>query len=372
MSSDAAIKALLIAMVEDVEAAAASINRLKPERLCFFLPDSSKTVVEQQMPPKLQQMPQRWDWIVTPDPGRFVASYQAIARALPAMMKTWDVHSGELVAEMTAATPSMAAAMALACAPFCSRLIAADEAMNPWDELAAQSRREACDLFNRGAFSAAGAAFRAIEWRVSGGQKPLYHAFADLADGYACWDRFQYRPAWEKLKGGVKALEMASVWGGPPGLKELLPPIKQNAGFLERLVLDPQDVKEYVVYDLLAHARRRAELDQHHEAAMTVLVRAFEAAAQHRLFSKHKIRNRDAALQAQFNALAATGDPLGQAVLAQWMKLIPFLDAASQGILGHGFEAVKAERFQQLYDLVIKLLDVTEASVPRFPVLALA
>ena len=42
----------------------------------------------------------------------------------------------------------------------------------------------------------------------------------------------------DKLKAAHKALEMASVWGGPAGLKSLLPALKQNAGFLEKLVLD--------------------------------------------------------------------------------------------------------------------------------------
>ena len=91
---------------------------------------------------------------------------------------------------------------------------------------------------------AAAKLFREIEARVSGGQKPLYRAFADLADGYDLWERFHYRQAWEKLKTAVKAFEMASLWGGPPGLTSLLPAIKANAGFLEKLVLDPAPVKD--------------------------------------------------------------------------------------------------------------------------------
>ena len=128
---------------------------------------------------------------------------------------------------------------------------------NPWDEAAEDARRESCDLFNRGAFVAAALRFRLLEARVSGGQKPLYHALADLAEGYGLWERFEYRPAWDKLKTSLKALDMASVWGGPPGLKGVLPAVKSNATFLEKLVLDPQEVKEAVALDLLAHARRR-------------------------------------------------------------------------------------------------------------------
>src|SRR2546426_6326649 len=59
------------------------------------------------------------------------------------------------------------------------------------------ARRQAAEQFNKGSYAAAASLFRHIEARVSGGQKPLYHAFADLAEAYGCWDRFMYKPAWE-------------------------------------------------------------------------------------------------------------------------------------------------------------------------------
>ncbi len=260
------------------------------------------------------------------------------------------------------------------------------------------SRREACELFNRGAFSAAAVQFRLIESRVSGGQKPLYRALADLAEGYGLWERFQYRGAWDKLKTSLKALEMASVWGGPPGLQALMPAIKQNAGFLEKLVLDPQEVKEAVALDLLAHARRLASRDQHFEAAVAALLRALEAFAQHQLFKHYRVKTWDVrpeqlpeALQepcrtcfmddvdgkyklplyAQFRALAGLGSEMGQAFLAQWAKMKPLLDAANHAVLGHGFEPIKAERFHQLHEIVAKLTGVGDASLPKFPTLNL-
>ena len=49
----------------------------------------------------------------------------------------------------------------------------------------------------------------------------------------------------------------------------------------------------------------------------------------------------------------------------------PLLDAANHAVLGHGFEPVKAERVQQLYDVVVKLSGVNEAALPKFPVLSL-
>ncbi|WP_447978495.1 TIGR02710 family CRISPR-associated CARF protein [Candidatus Nitrospira bockiana] len=414
--SEASAKALLIAVTDHAPAAVYSINRLKPELLCFFMPETAKGVIETAIQPHIVQMPRRWDCVVTPDASRFMASYHALGRVLPDLLATWEVQPGELVVDVTGATPAMAAAIALASLPLCSRIVSLLETGgegdpvtvdgrslvwtqgNPWDEAATAARREACLLFNRGAFSAAAAAFRLIEWRVSGGQKPLYRAFADMAEGYGAWERFQYRQAWDKLKTALKALEMASLWGGPPGLKGLLPAIKQNATFLERLVLDPNDVKEQLAYDLLAHARRRADLHHDVEPAMVALLRALEAFAQYRLWKHHKIKTWDVrpeqlpqALQetcrtcylddvdgkyklpliSQFRALAGLGDTAGQAYLAQWAKMKPLLDAAHGGVLGHGFEPIKPERFHQLYDLVVRVTEIPDASLPKFPTLAL-
>jgi len=420
MSIESPVKALLIAVSDDAPAAVFSINRLKPELLCFFVPESAKSLVETSVQPHIAQMPRRWDWVVTPDAHRFMTCYQVLSRTLPDLLRTWDVNPGELVVDLTGTTPAMAAALSLASIASTSRAVAladvnivspADgEAVtvegrqrvwmqgNPWDEAAGLSRREGCDLFNRGAFAPASSLFRQIESRVSGGQKPLYRALADLAEGYGLWERFQYRQAWDKLKTSLKALDMASVWGGPAGLKGLLPSIKANAGFLEKLVLDPLEVKEAVAYDLLAHARRRADMDHNAEAAMDTLLRALEAFAQWQLFKQYKIKTWDVQpeqlpealrepcrtcylddvdgkyklpLQSQFRALAGLGDQMGQAFLAQWPKMKPLLDAANQAVLGHGFEPVKAERFQQLYEIVIKLTGVSETSLPRFPVLNL-
>jgi len=425
MATEQPVKALLIAITDDAPASTLGgapaavyvINRLRPELLCFFAPESAKALVESSVQPKIEKMPRKWDWIVTPDVARFMVCHQSIARALPGMMRTWEVLPGELVVDLTGATPAMAAALSLASLPFTSRIVTIgpaagpdDEAItvdgqakawlqgNPWDEAAAQARHEACEQFNRGSFSAAAIQFRHIEARVSGGQKPMYRAFADLAEGYGLWERFQYRQAWDKLKTAHKALEMASVWGGPPGLKAVLAGVKQNAGFLEKLVLDPHEVKEPLALDLLAHTRRRAEVGHDYEAAMATLRRALEAFAQFQLFKQYKIKTWDLQpeqlpealrdtcrachlsdldgkyklpLHDQFRALAGLGSQAGQAYMAQWPKMKPLLDAADHAVLGHGFEPIKPERFQQLYEIVIKVTGVNSVSLPAFPVLVL-
>lgn len=418
MAQDQPIKALVIALVDDAAAAVYSINRLNPDTLCFLLPEGSKAVVESEVQPKIQQMPRRWDWIVMADATEFPSIYQTIARSLPDLLRTWEIQPGELVVDLSGATPAMAGALTLVALPWTSRVVELARVRegqegdrielgqktlvwtqsNPWDEQATMSRREGCELFNRGLFHAAAKLFHGIELRVSGGQKPLYRAFTDLAEGYQLWERFHYRQAWDKLKTATKALEMASLWGGPAGLKQIIPSLKANASFLERLVLDPAEVKEFVTLDLLAHVHRKLLMVHDPEAAMTALVRALEAFAQVRLYKSHKIKSWDVSpeqlpqaiqetcrtcylqdidgkyklpLQAQFRVLAGLGDHLGQAFLREWPKMKPLLDAANHAVLGHGFEPIKAERVQQLYDVVVRLTGVAESSLPKFPVLNL-
>ncbi len=418
MAQDQPVKALVIALTDHAAAAIYSINRLHPDSLCFVLPTGAKGLVESEVQPKIEQMPRRWDWVMLEEPDEFLHCYRVLAQALPEMLRTWDVQPGELVVDMTGATPAMASALTLATLSHSSRIVSLVSARegqdddridiagkpflwtqgNPWDEAASGSRREGCNLFNQGMFAAAAKLFREIEARVSGGQKPLYRAFADLADGYDLWERFHYRQAWEKLKNAVKAFDLALIWGGPQGLKVVLPLVKANAGFLERLVLDPAPVKDLQALDLLAHADRRLHGTHDSETAMVLLIRALEAFAQRQLFKHYTIKIWDVQpeqlpqalqetcrscwledldgkyklpMQAQFRALAGLGDQMGQAFLREWPTMKPLLDAANKAILGHGFEPVKSERAQQLYDVVLRLSGIHDTALPRFPMLNL-
>jgi CRISPR-associated protein (TIGR02710 family) len=416
MAQDQPVKALVIALTDHAASAIYLINRLQPDALCFVLREGAKSLVESEVQPKIEHLPRRWDWVIIEETGEFVGCYQTLARTLPEMLRTWEVHPGELVVDVTGATPAMAGALTLVTMSMSSRIVSLVPAregqeenridiagqpfmwtqVNPWDEAATVSRREGCELFNRRLFGAAAKMFREIETRVSGGQKPLYRAFGDLADGYDLWERFHYRQAWEKLKTAVKAFEMAALWGGPPGLASLLPAIKANAGFLEKLVLDPAPVKDLQAADLLAHAGRRLHRVHDSEAAMVSLVRALEAFAQRQLFKQYSIKTWDVQpeqlpqalqetcrscwledldgkyklpVQAQFRVLAGLGDQMGQSFLREWPTMKPLLDAANHAILGHGFEPVKAERVQQLYDVVVRLSGVSDTSLPKFPML---
>ena len=59
MAQDQSVKALVMALVDEPAAAVYSINRLKPDALCFVLPEAGKALVESAVQPKIEQMPRR-------------------------------------------------------------------------------------------------------------------------------------------------------------------------------------------------------------------------------------------------------------------------------------------------------------------------
>ncbi|MBA2485711.1 MAG: hypothetical protein H0V35_06380, partial [Nitrospira sp.] len=123
MPSDTPVKALIIAFTDAPALAAYVINRLQPEMLCFFVPESAKAQVEEAVQPLVQRMPKRWDWVATPDPTDVIACHQALSRTIQDLFHTWNVQVGDVVVDLTGATSAMAAALASACQPWTSRMI---------------------------------------------------------------------------------------------------------------------------------------------------------------------------------------------------------------------------------------------------------
>ena len=420
MSAESPVKALLLCVGHDPALAISSLQRYLPEMVCFFLSDDRKAIVESEIPTQLPKMPQRWDWIISPDPQSFSECHKALALQLPSMLKTWGVSGGDLTIDLADTTPPMAAAMTLVGFPFTAKIVTLRQASpeqvslpkvlaigdqlwlptlsNPWDDETPRLRQETSDNFNLGAYGVAVRMFRLLESRVSGGLKPLYRALADTAEGYRLWDQLLHRQAWEKLKGATKALDLASAWGGPPGMGSFLNSVKDHVRYLENIVLDPKEIKSRMALDLLAYSKRKA--DRHHdfEVATRVLLRALEAFAQSQLFTVHNIKSWDVnpeqlpsnlqetcrvcflndvdgkyrlPLHAQFRALSELGDPMGEAYMAQWQKIKTLFDAADHAILGEGFEPIKSERYHQLYEAVLKLTGIHESALPKFPVMSL-
>ncbi|HEX7767687.1 MAG TPA: hypothetical protein VF443_13305, partial [Nitrospira sp.] len=130
MAHEQATKVLVVAFTDDAAAAIYVINRLQPDALCFVLPESAKGLVESAVQPNIEHMPRRWDWVALADTVDVAACHHALAGAMPDLLKAWDVHVGDLVLDLTGATPAMAGALTLVTLPTSSRTVA----LLPWSE----------------------------------------------------------------------------------------------------------------------------------------------------------------------------------------------------------------------------------------------
>ena len=395
------VKALIISVGEKVEPVIASVNQLRPENLCFFVSDQHQGSINQEIIPRMEQPALQWDQITTSDPNDLLICCQVLARKVSKILKRWQVEPSEVVVDYSEGAKPLSTALVLSTVNFSSNYYYLKEGsepntpgnqVNPWDELAVGARIEAARFFNRGGFYQAADLFGTIEKRVSGRNKPFYKALVNLSLGYAHGDGFNYRQAWNKLQEARKALEMAALFGGPPGLKGLVAALKSNLLFLEKIAMGSQEIKQELFLDLIANAQRQAQFGQKYEDAVVRLYRAMEVLAQVAL-SKKGIRAvaadsskfpdsiREELVQKYtspldnkikigalggFQLLKALGDERGKLFDKQWNGLKSLLEARHNSVLGHGFLSIPRERYQQLLDSILKISESRNEQIPRF------
>ncbi len=396
------IKALLISIGGSPEPVIYSINDLRPECLCFFASEETRPFINDEILPKLNERPVWMGEIITDDANDLLSCYKAINSKWKELQKNWRLEPGDWVVDYTGGTKPMVAALVLATIDDTSgyRYISGKERtnqINPWDQLAIKERQEAAVLFSRARYKQVAEIFIGVAKRVSGGEKHLYKALSDVAEGYSLWDNFQHRLAWEKLRPSQKSLEMATVFGRPPGLQSFAAILKENLNFLEKLSVGMPGIKNEHFLDLLANAKRRADLEHKYDDAVARLYRAIEAYAQLRLAGRginpsdiqesqlppeirsefsDKYRNDGdnrikLPLYGAYRLLKSLGDTAGISFFDNWPQMKLLLDNRNKSILAHGLEPVKRERYEEMFKLICRISGVNEQSLPRFPDLQL-
>ena len=406
-------KALLICVGGSPEPVIYSINELSPECLCFFASEETKGIINDEIIPKLMDRPPWMAEIISEDANDLLTCYRAITGKWGELLKNWRLGPGDWIVDYTGGTKPMVAALVLATIDDSSgyRYISGTERtkrgtgividgkehvlhhINPWDELAIKDRRQAAILFGRGRYSQVAEILRGVAQRVSGGEKHLYKVLGDIADGYGLWDNFQHREAWGKLKPSHKSLEMATIFGGQPGINTFVTRLKENLAFLERLVVGTPGIKQEHFLDLMANAKRRADLEYKYDDAVARLYRAIEAYAQIRFASfgintsdihedqlpgevraeftnkyRDNIDNRiKLPLYGAYKVLELLKEPAGAIFFEQWPQMKLLLDSRNKSILAHGLDPIKRERYAEMFKLVCKISGIAADTIPRFP-----
>src|SRR5437867_8791484 len=142
VAAETTTKALLIAVHADPSPCVATINRLNPEHLCFFIPEDLRPKIETDIQPNLVKLPKKWDWILTSDPHGFGTCFKALNQPLADLLKVWGLQPGELTVDLSRATTAMAAATGLATLAHSSQFITLKPALVASDAPVGELRSE--------------------------------------------------------------------------------------------------------------------------------------------------------------------------------------------------------------------------------------
>ena len=413
-------KAILISLGGTPAPLIYSLNHQKPDYICFFVSEESKSSIDRDILPRLDFKPKNHDWIVTPSAEILSECFRVISQELPRILKKWQVDLKDLIVDYTGGTKTMSVALALATIQFASTftyvggidrtkdglgiVINGKEKMwyvdNPWDEIAVIERKEAALLFNKARYSSAAAAFSRISEKVSENNRPFFQALKTFSEGYDFWDRFQHKEAKRKLFSIRDILSAYALGKADRSFEPTMGKFKKNLQFLGEIENNNNEKRRLLqCYDLIANAQRRAELEKKYDDAVARLYRVLEALAQHQLDSKYGIKTSNVHLNdlpdflkeeykrkyfdpgegkmklplyASYQLLKELNDELGHNFFEKYERNIKLiLDLRNKSILAHGFNSVKEETCQKMVNVLVNFMGIKEEDLPQFPVLSL-
>ena len=411
-------RAMLVSVGGAASPAIHTLNELQPPFICFFVSPDSRPKIKAEILPALDYQPEHYDWIETPSPQNLLECYRCLAENLPRILEKWGTPPETLGVEYTAGTKPMSVAAVLATIETSSQYFYVGAAgpsgrdrdgigivqdskeyiwfqTNPWEELAVRQRQEIALLFNHGRYADARERAERLAKVTPPEMRKVYEALAELIDGYALWDRFEYKQAQAKLYKAWTALGIY-VAGRDDPLRFTLDTVARNVEFLRGLLEKNEAAYHMDLLDMLANARRRAEVAQKFDDAVARLYAALEALARNRLLTGYNIKT-NAVQQAQvpevlradyihrcsdpldpkgrlrlgledsYTLLAALGDELGQRYLEREKELKQVLYARNQSRLAHGTEPVKQVTYQKMSEILLAFAGVDDSELPGFP-----
>lgn len=393
-----------------------SLNKSRPDYICFFVSRETKKMIDADILPNLDFKYRHHDWIVTPNAELLSESYMHLVKKLPEMMEKWELDPRDICVDYTGGTKTMSVALALATADqsCCYSYVGGGERSkggvgvvidgnekmhfleNPWDEIAQVEKREACILFNKARYATAADVFGKCVERVSKDQKPFFRALYEMVTGYDLWDRFKHSEARKHL---FKCREtLTALSSEKKEMKSLVRQLETNIEFLEALL---SGNKPSILYyrDLLANAKRRADLEKKFDDAVARLYRAIEVLGQSELKTNYGIETSNVKedlipenlrteyrqkyrdkydskiklpLYASYQLLKALGSNLAMRFFDRYEKDIrPLLNIRNNSILAHGFDPVDEKTFRKLFDIILEFSETKEEDLHDFPLLKL-
>lgn len=362
----------------------------------------------------IEKRPKGLDYIITPSAETLDECYRVLRDQLPQKLTNWGIRADELLVDYTGGTKTMSAALVLATIEMgCEYsyvggverdkggigvVVDGKEKMwyvrNPWTEMAVEERRRANLLFNSGRYAGAREVLEDICSKVPEAHKAWYELWAGIVHGYELWDRFQHKQAHMQLEKGLRQLKLVAA--SDAKVQDQLKEIEDNVLFLRELEKG-KDRNKLLVYDLIANARRRADMECRYDDAVARLYRAIEKAAHSRLGQLGINASKVAADQlpdsirdqfvekyagsegvvklplfASYIVLNELNDDLGKNFMTVYESSIKgLLNTRNQSILAHGDQAVGKDTYTKLLETVKDFMKIEESRLPGFPQLNL-
>jgi len=288
-------KTLILSVGGSISPLIYSINYHKPEYIIFFASTGTKEQASEILQDAAHK-PKGYDLIITERSESLTACLNKLLSQLPEKIRIWNIKPEETIIDYTGGTKSMSASLVLATIELSSNfsyvggeernkngigvVIDGKEKMlylkNPWDELAILEKKKINILFNTARYqSARDTALKAAE-KVSEKNQAFFKTLALLIESYMLWDTFKYNEAGHKINNALSKLKIycAGLDNSHPW-HLLLKHIEKNAEFLKNIKKE-----DNIVLDILANAKRRAEIENKHDDAVVRIYRALEKRAQ--------------------------------------------------------------------------------------------
>lgn len=403
------MKTLLISVGGSPDPVITVLKEKKPAKVIFFCSQDSRSEVESEILPHIGYFPQD-GFVVTPNHEDVGAcTFELMEKVPEEMRKLGEAGVWPALCGYTGGTKAMSAAVVWAASRYPCELIyvggenrtkdglgtveSGSEKMvcmeNPWNQVAWHETRLARELFNRGQYANAAHLIRSTLEKIGNPEvRRVQEWMRDLFDAFHAWDIFDFKGA-----GRLHGVARNAPWIRAQPALGLSGFCGEVEACLDRLKCIPAgEASREMALDLLANARRRAELEGKYEDAVARCYSATEKLAKVQLKEAYSIDNSAVpltqipetlqgefsryddgggvlkfGLKASFKLLAELGDPMGQAYMSREKENGGILGSRNESILGHGFKPSKKEDFDAFFELALHIAQIKECDLVQFP-----
>ncbi len=422
--SEEAIQSMLISVGGAPEPIIKSIELNKPEKIIFFVSRGSYDSVTKNILPAIMESSGEilsHEIVVTSDEQDIGESSFCLLREVPIALHKLGIDAEWTdVCDLTGGTKPMSAALVWSSSRFKCKFsyIGSDTETartknglgividgrercllreNPWNAIAYYDVRQAINLFNGGQYANAVSILENIIDKVTAKhRKRFLKLLCGVWQGYAAWDRFDHRNANHKFGRNIQPLLDSA-----PQEESLLPGATSFAEnsmecyeFLKELGQEKVELSWMKIFDLMANALRRADLENKYDDATARCYAAIEKYGKHALKLRHGIDNSRCrseqlpehlhndytkfqvadtyylqfGLQATYKLLAELGDKVGERFMSIENEITKLLALRNNSILGHGNIPIKGNNFYELFKLGLKVMDIDRDELVSFPI----